>query len=274
LSGPGYFQAMGAPLLRGRDFTVADQFAAEPVAIVSAALARQTFAGEDPIGRRIKCGLDRDVWMRVVGVVGDMRNDSPAEPAAPELYMPVTQHPFMANELQVVVRSYGDPALLTEAVRQTVRGLNPDIATSFTTLRATLDATISAPRFRTYLAGVFAMLALIFAMAGIHGVMSYAVERRRAEFGVRVALGARTPDLARLILGSALRWAVTGTLIGAVLSLAAVRVLASLLVGVQISDARAILLALAAVAASTLAAVAVPIARAAHVDPMTALRQE
>jgi ABC-type antimicrobial peptide transport system permease subunit len=212
--------------------------------------------------------------MRVVGVVGDVRSDSPAEPAGPELYMPVTQHPYMANELQVVVRSTGDPALLSDAVRQTVRGVNPDIATSFTTLRATVDASIAAPRFRTFLTGVFATLALLLAMAGIHGVMSYAVARRRAEFGLRAALGASAADIVALVLGAALRWAVAGLAIGAVLSFVAVRLMTSLLVGVRPADGPAIALAIAAVALAMLTAVAVPLWRAARVDPLSALREE
>ena len=107
LTSPGYFAAMGVPLIAGRDFNERDLYEAEPVAIVSATLARQVFEGQSPLGRRIKCGLDRDVWMRVVGVVGDMRNDNPAMPPGPELYMAYRQHPYHANDLHIVVRAQG-----------------------------------------------------------------------------------------------------------------------------------------------------------------------
>jgi predicted permease len=124
LTSPGYFAAMGVPLIAGRDFNERDLYEAEPVAIVSATLGRQVFEGQSPLRRRIKCGLDRDVWMRVVGVVGDMRNDNPATQPGPELYMAYRQHPYHANDLHIVVRAQGD---VSAAASKTIAQIDPGI---------------------------------------------------------------------------------------------------------------------------------------------------
>ncbi|MGE5358079.1 MAG: ADOP family duplicated permease, partial [Bacteroidales bacterium] len=129
LAGPGYFAALGVPLVKGRDFTNADAFDSPFVAIINDALARETFPGEDPIGRRVRCGLDApDTWMTIVGVVGTVRQDSPASPREPQLYMPLQQHPYHANEVQVVLRTGGPPSSLVPAVRARMRQLTPDTA--------------------------------------------------------------------------------------------------------------------------------------------------
>jgi len=124
LTSPGYFSAMGVPVLTGRDFNERDLYDAEPVIIVSAALAREVFRGSSPLGRKIQNGLDRDQWYRVVGVVGDMRNENPAKPPGPELYMAFRQHPYHANDLHVVVRAQGD---VSAAARKTIAQIDPGI---------------------------------------------------------------------------------------------------------------------------------------------------
>src|SRR5205823_1005568 len=131
LASPGYFAAMGVPLMAGRDFNERDLYEAEPVAIVSATLARQIFEGQSPLGRRIKCGLDRDVWMRVVGLVGDMRNDNPAMPPGPEIYMAYRQHPYHANDLHIVVRTAAD---VSSAARKAIVQIDPSIPVKVSTL--------------------------------------------------------------------------------------------------------------------------------------------
>src|SRR5262249_40312245 len=132
LSGPGYLSTMGIPLLHGRDFNSGDSYDHQFVAIISESLARQSFSGQNPIGHTIQCGLDSTAWMTVVGVVADVRQDSPADSPRPTLYMPVMQHPFYANELQVVMRSEVAPASLIDPVRSRMRALDPQIATKFT----------------------------------------------------------------------------------------------------------------------------------------------
>ena len=193
LASPGYFATLGIPIVRGRDFTESDVYEQPFVAIISESLARETFPGEDPIGRRIKCGFDQpDVWMTIVGVVGDVRQASPASRPGPELYMPLRQHPYVANEIQMVVRGHGDPAALEPMVQKIVRDANAEVAMKFLTLDDSVSRSIAAPRFRATLVSTFASLALLLAIAGVYAVISYTTAQRTPEFGLRVAIGART----------------------------------------------------------------------------------
>src|SRR5262249_15122068 len=155
----------------------------------------------------------------IVGVVGDVRQASPAAQPAPELYMPLRQHPYGANEVQIVARTSGAPESFVPSVRQAVREMSPEIATKFTTMEASVDDSIAAPRFRMTLVGTFAALALVLAVAGMYAVMSYVIAQRRSEFGLRIALGARMGDVVGLVLRGAGRLAAIGAAIGLVLAL-------------------------------------------------------
>lgn len=274
LTSPGYFEAMGVPVLAGRDFNERDLFDAEPVALVSATLARQVFPGADPIGRRIKCGLDRDVWMRVVGVVGDMRNDNPATPPGPELYMPYRQHPYHANELHVVVRTAGDPGAFAPAVRRAIAAIDPEIPLKLAPLEHFRAESVALPRFRTTLFLVFAGLAALLALAGVYGVMSYLAAQRRQEMGLRLALGARAGDVLRLMVGSGARLAAIGLAAGLAGAAVLERLIRSFLFGVQSYDAPTIAAAVAALGAGALLAALLPALRSSRVDPALTLRQE
>lgn len=276
LSGPNYFSTLGVPLLRGRDFTVRDRFGAGGVAIVSAALVRRMFGAEDPLGRRIRCGLDK--WtmepMTIVGVVGDVRQTGPGTSPEPALYMPLQQHPYMANELQVVLRTSGSPGALSAAVRNVAHGFNPDMAVKLTTLDDMVSASVSAPRFRAFLAVSFGFLALLLAMAGIYSVMSYVVSQRTSELGLRMALGAGTADVVRLIMSRTTALAGGGVLLGAVLSIGTGRLIGSFLFGLTPADPSTFGAVLVAVSVVVALAAAVPAWRAARIDPMVALREQ
>jgi putative ABC transport system permease protein len=274
LASPGYFATMGIPLLHGREFSSRDEYRANFVAIISEALARETFPNENPLGKRVQCGLDSPNWMTIVGVVGDVRQDSPASAPGPELYMPLKQHPYHANELQVVVRTAVEPGSLINAVRQKVRALNPEIATKFTTLDAMVADSIARPRFRMLLISAFAGLALLLVMAGVYGVMSYVTSQRTSEFGLRAALGAAPGDLVSLVLKSAIQLAAVGLATGILLSLAAGRAMTSMLFGLKPADILTYVAVLCAVTPVVLLAAAVPAWRAARIDPLTALREE
>jgi predicted permease len=274
LNGPGYFATMGIPLLRGRDFHERDQYDTPFVAIISDSLARQTFPNEDPIGHRIQCGLDSPNWMTVVGIVGDVRQDSPASRPGPELYMPLSQHPYRANEIQVVIRTAAEPGPLVAAVRQTMHSFDPSIAIKFTTMETMLSDSIAAPRFRTFLVGTFAVLALLLAVAGVYGVMTYFVTQRTPELGVRIALGASASDVFRIVVGRALLLAAIGLVLGLGASLAASRFLSTLLFGLEPTDAVTYAGVLAAVAVVATLAAVLPALRAMRIDPVVALRQE
>jgi ABC-type antimicrobial peptide transport system permease subunit len=188
--------------------------------------------------------------------------------------MPLAQHPFRANEVQVILRTAGDPAAMAGAVRAVAQRYNGDMAIRFTTLDAMISDSIAAPRFRTFLATVFAGLALLLAMAGIYGVMSYVVTQRTAELGLRMALGAAAGDVLRLVLGRAALLGIAGLGAGVVLAAASSRFIESLLFGLKPTDPSTWLSVLGAVAAVTVLAAFGPAWRASRIDPMIALREE
>jgi predicted permease len=275
LSGPGYFATMGIPLVRGREFTPADLYGRTPVAIVSEALVRETFPNEDPIGYRITWGLDLPVqYATIVGVVGDVRQYSPASAPGPQLYMPLRQHPFPANEVQIVLRSGRMPESLIPVVRDVVRSVNPDIATKFTTMEASVGDSIAAPRFRMTLVSIFASIALLLAAAGMYAVMSYTTSQRMSEFAVRLALGAESRGIIRLVLGGAARLTLMGVVVGLILVAATHRIIAAMLFGIDSKDIMTYAFVLLAMLPAVMLAAAFPAIRAARVDPITALRTD
>jgi putative ABC transport system permease protein len=274
LAGPGYFSTMGIPLVRGRDFTSGDAYDRPFVAIVSESLARQSFPGQDPIGHTILCGLESPKWMTIVGVVADVRQDSPASSTGPTLYMPLRQAPFHGNEIHIVMRTGVSPTSLIEPARTKMHALNADVATKFTTLEAMVSDSIATPRLRMTLVGVFAGLALLLAIAGMYGVMSYVTTQRVAEFGVRVALGASPRDVLGLVLGGAVRLTLAGVTAGLAVAAAVARVLNTMLFGLKATDAMTYAGVLLAVTPIIVLAAALPAWRASRADPVVALRSE
>jgi predicted permease len=274
LASPGYFRTMAIPVLRGREFDDGDRYERPFVAIVSESLARQSFRADDPIGHRIMCGLDAsEKWMTIVGVVGDVRQASPASPPAPELYMPLRQHPYVASNVQVVIRTSVAPESLIGAVRQTVRSTRPEIAMKFTTMEASVNDSIAAPRFRMALVSTFATLALMLAVAGMYAVMSYVTTQRTAEFGLRVALGAKAGDVVRLVLQGAARLVVMAVALGLVMALATSRIMTTMLFGITPMDTAAYAGVLLVAVPLVILAAVIPAIKAARVDPMIALRE-
>jgi putative ABC transport system permease protein len=184
------------------------------------------------------------------------------------------QHPFFANELQVVLRASVPPESLIVPIRERVHAMNPEIAMKFTSMDTMVSDSIAKPRFRVFLIGAFAGLALLLAMAGVYGVMNYVVTQRRSEFGLRVALGATAGDVLRLVLGRTLRLAVVGLAIGMALSLAVGSLISSMLFGLKPTDAITYAIVMGAVTPVMLLAAAIPAWRATRIDPLTALREE
>jgi putative ABC transport system permease protein len=274
LASAHYFSTLAIPLTAGRDFDATDQYDAPFVAIVSQSLAKRSFPNQDPIGRKIICGFDSDKWMTIVGVVGDIRTDGPAQAAGPELYMPFQQHPFHANELQLVVRTAGDPEALAAPLVRKMRALSPEVAVQTTTLHTMIYDAVAAPRFRAFLVSVFAGVALLLALAGVYGVMAYVVAQRTGELGLRMALGCAPAGVVRLVLGRAALLALTGLVLGAGLCAVASRWIETLLYGVKAMDLAGYLIAAAAIALVTLSAASLPAWRAARIDPAVTLRQE
>jgi predicted permease len=271
---PGYFRALEIPMRSGRDFSARDSYDGEFVAVVNEALARRSFPGQDPIGRRIRCGLDSDKFMTIVGVVADTRASDPAQAAHAAIYMPHWQHPNYGRAMSFVVRTQVDPMVLAESVRRKVREVNAEIPVKFTTMEARLAQTVASPRFRGILLGVFAGLAVLLAMAGVYGVMSYMVGQRTAEIGLRMALGARRTNIVRMVLKTGVRLAAWGLALGFAGALAATRLVTSMLYGVKATDLSTFAIMAAAVGLVAIAACGIPAWRATRVDPLEALRQD
>ena len=272
---PDYFRALRVPVKAGRDFNDSDRMDAPLVAIINESLARASFAGADPIGRRIQCGLDNLAFMTIVGVVADIRTAGPSSATQPEIYMPYEQHPGPATALNIVARTdAADPLSLSETLARKIRERNPDVPVRATTMEGTLEMASATPRFRTFLFVVFAAVALLLALAGVYGVMAYTVGQRVPELGVRIALGATSENIMRLIVGDGAKLAAAGLGIGLGLALLGGRALRSVLFGVTPHDPMILTLVVITVAIATLAACYIPGRRAVRVDPMLALRAE
>jgi predicted permease len=271
---PDYFRTLVVPMRAGRDFSDRDGFDAPFTAIVNEALARRSFPGENPIGRRIKCGLDGSGYMTIVGVVADFRTSDPAQPTRPALYMPYLQHPRFATRMTFVARTAGDPLAIAETVRRTVQQVNTELPVQFTTVEDRLSGAVASPRFRSVLLGVFAGLAVLLAMAGVYGVMAYTVAQRAGELGLRMALGADRWCIVRLVLSGGLKLSALGLIAGFACAWPAVRLLETMLYDVTRTDPATWIGMAAAVTLATLAACAIPALRAARVQPLDALRQE
>lgn len=271
---PGYFTTMGIRLKRGRDFTSEDTHGSEMVAVISDGLARQSFGDADPVGKQIRCGLDSDKWMLVIGVVGDVRQDSPAERPGATLYMPMTQHPYYANQIHVVLRTAVKPLALMKAVDAKITGINPLIARRYTTMDEMVNKSTATERFRAALISSFAGVGLLLAMLGVYGTISYSVAQRRFEFGVRMAFGAERAVILRSVLGHATRMASLGIVIGVALSLGLVKLVESMLVGVTPTDPLSLSMVSAVLLATALAAAWGPGQSATRISPMKALRAE
>ena len=271
---PGTFAALGIPLKSGRDFNDGDTYDAPFAAVINEALARKSFAGENPLGRTIFCPFDSSKGMTIVGVVGDVRQYGPAREPMPECYMPYTQHQYNGTTLSIVVRTAGDPNALAATVRRLAAERAPSVPVKITTMEQLLSENVATPRFRSLLFGTFAVLAVCLAMAGVYGVMSYVVGQRSNEIGLRIALGASTGSMLRLILGQGLALAGVGLSLGLAAALAGTRLLRTMLFEVQPNDPVVYLAVVVLLGVVTLLAGYVPARRASHIDPLAALRQE
>jgi predicted permease len=271
---PGTFGALGIPLKIGRDFNEGDTGDSPLVAIVNEALVRRSIPGENPIGRTIICNFDRKGAMTIVGVVGDVRQRNPAIAPMPECYMPHTQHEYNNRTLNIVTRTAGDPMALAATVRRLAADVSPDVPVSFTTMEETVSKRVEDPRFRALLFGLFAALAVCLAMAGVYGVITYGVQQRSKEIGLRMALGSSRGAVLRLILRQGLVLAAAGLTIGLGVAIAASRLLTTMLFEVQPVDAQVYVGVALLLGAVTLLAGYLPARRAAAMDPMAVLKTD
>ena len=273
-----YFRLMGIPLRRGRSFDARDRAGAPRVAVVSEAVARRCWPGQDAVGRRLTMDDPKEnAWLTVVGVVGDIRQDTLAGETLPMIYVPARQEwrGFFLGSMTFLARTPGDPAALASALRAEVRALDPELPVQrIERLDDLLAGSLAQPRFRTAVLLTFALLALVLALVGIYGVTAYEVTRRTPEIGIRRALGAQTSAVVRLVLGRSLGLVLAGLAAGIPGALALTRVLRSFLFAVSPADLATLLAVTLAVTIAAVLASALPARRATRVDPAVALRYD
>jgi putative ABC transport system permease protein len=267
---PGYFRTMRIPLLSGRTFNEHDGPAAAPVIIVNDTMARQMFPGENPVGQRLQLyGRAREI----IGVVGSVRHHGFNRDPRPEMIVPNLQ--FQFGGMTLVTRSNLEPSALGTAVAREVHALDPDLPLSrVRTLDAYLANSVAQPRFTTLLLIAFAAVAMVLALVGVYGVMSYSVSQRTREIGVRIALGADRHDVVWMVVRHGMLLAAIGVIAGLVGAAAATRAMERLLFGVTATDPFTFALASVALGVASLAATCIPAWRASRVAPVTALRTE
>lgn len=272
---PDYFSTLGIPLLQGRFFTPGDDQKATSVIIVNQVMANRYWPGEDAIGKRISFDdhpTEKD-WLTIAGVVQDIKDQPDSSTAHPAFWWPIAQGP--SGEMCVAVRSSSDPATIAGQLRQSVRQLDSRLAIGDQQLMNNVfDAAVSSQRFALFLVGLFAVLAMVLATVGVYGVISYSVNQRMHEFGVRMALGARPSGLIRLILTQGLSLSVSGAAIGLVLAFGLGRVMAALLYGIGVRDPLTFAAVGLLMLLTTTVACYIPARRASYADPTQSLRAE
>ena len=275
---PGLFDTMQIPIVRGRPFEARDTTDGQPVAIVNQTFAERFFPDGGAVGQQVKRGRPEDdsPWRTVVGIVGDVHQDSVVSPVRPEIYFPYAQNPFAwARGTTLVVRGNTGQAGFVDAIRREVWAVDESLPlTRIRTSAQLVDTVIAADRFTTWLLALFAGTALALALIGIHGVIAYTVGQRTREIGIRVALGATRAEVLALVVGQGLRLAVIGVLLGLAGAYTGARALDTLLFGVTTTDPATFVTVTAVLLAVAAGACFVAARPAASVDPAVALRQE
>jgi len=274
---PNYFNTIGARLLAGRDFSGSDGWEAPPVAIISELTARRYWPGADPLGRRFRRSAeptsDDAPWLTIVGIVSDVKQSWFDKEIRPALYLPYSQAP--RPKMTILLRTSNDPMNLTGAARAQILAVDRDQPIDdIKTLARLFSDEMSPFRFAAALMLVFGAIALTLSAVGVYGVMSYAVSQRTHEIGVRIALGAQTGDVLRLIVGQGIRTAILGLAIGAPLALGLSRVMASRLFGVVALEYAVLFGFVALLGLVALLSSYLPARRATRVDPLIALKCE
>jgi predicted permease len=277
-AGGRFFETLGIPIVRGRDFDQRDVAGATGAMILSRTLAERLWPGEDPIGRQVRfwfSGITPDApWLEVVGVAGDVKHFGLDADAPDIVYTSVPQGLPPASPL-IAIRTAGDPLALVSAVRQRIRAIDPAIVQyDVRTMESRLGESVAGRRFNMLLLGLFGGLALTLAAVGIYGVIGYAVRRRTAELGIRMALGAARRDIMRLVIGAGVRLTAAGLAIGLVATLIVTRLIRGLLFGVSPTDPVALASVALVLGGVACAACYLPARRAVRSDPPTARRNE
>ncbi|PYS88843.1 MAG: permease [Acidobacteria bacterium] len=271
--GLNYFRTLNIPLLRGRDFNGQDRADTPGVVIINETFAKRYFPNQDPLGGRVSLNGAQGPWLEVVGLARDSKYLTLGEVPAPFLYQPLTQR--HESGMVLLVRTSGDPANYIATLRREVHALEPNLPlTTVRPMTELLSLSLFPARMGAVLLGGFGLLALILASVGLYGVMAYSVSRRTREIGIRMALGAQSGDVLRLVLREAMTLVAVGILLGLIAAFAVTRLLAGFLYGISPTDPWAFIGIVILLAAVALIASLVPARRAAKIDPMVAFRYE
>ncbi|HEX2328545.1 MAG TPA: FtsX-like permease family protein, partial [Candidatus Angelobacter sp.] len=278
----GYFRAAGIPLLKGRLFTPEDKVEgknAQQLLIINDTMAKKFFPNQDPIGRRLQTGDPdpKSPWETIIGVVGDVKYSGLDAPPAPTLYVPFNDEGWAtwSYSMYLLVQTETDPASIVPALRRELASMDTNLPLArVRTMDRVVEESVVQERFRTWLVGSFAAIALLLATIGIYGVISYSVSQRTREIGVRMALGALKGDVLKLVLSQGLRLVGVGLIIGIVGSLLATRLMGTLLFGVTPTDLVSYVAMSLVLCLIALLACFIPAQRAMKVDPTVALRYE
>jgi predicted permease len=266
---PDYPKAMGVPLTAGRTFVASDDATSAPVVIVNQSAVRRFWPSQNPIGKQVWVG--RMPASQVVGVLGDIKNDSLAAASQPEIFLPYPQ--LASSTLYITLRTTTDPHSVASALRAQIVAVNRDQPiTDIQTMQERLEAASAQTRSMMWLIGIFSATALILAVVGIYGVIVYSVAQRTQELGIRIALGASSADILKLVIGNGLRIAAAGTVIGLAASFALTRLMASLLYQTSATDPITFVGSAVAFAAAAALASYLPARRAMRINPTDALR--
>lgn len=273
---PHYFDTMGIGLLQGRQLVEQDRAGSARVVVINETMAHRFWPGEEMVGKRIKTGpLNSSApWLEIVGVVKDVRQFELNADPKPQMYLPFEQ-PVFFRPSHLVVRTDVEPLSLAATVRSTVWEIDKDQPVSnISTMEGVLSESIARQRFSMLLLGIFAAVALVLAAVGIYGVMSYSVAQRTREIGIRMALGAQSGDVLKMVIGQGMRLAFVGVTVGLIGAFALTRLMQSLMFGVSVTDPAIFVLIAFLLTLVALVACYLPARRATKVDQMIALRYE
>ncbi len=272
-----FFETLGTDLLAGRDFNSHDTLASPKVAIVNQAMAKRFYAGKNPVGKRYRVDLGDKLGdpVEIVGLVKDAKYVELREDNHPTAYIAASQEAQTGQAIAFELRAAaGSPTSLISSVKSTIAGANPGVSLQFTTLALQVDESLARERLLATLSGFFGGLALVLAMIGLYGVMSYNVTRRRNEIGIRMALGAEPARVLRMVMGEVGLLIGAGLAVGLALALATTRLVASFLYGLTPRDPLTLSLAVAILAGVASLAGYLQARRASRLEPLIALREE
>jgi len=282
IASPGYFHALGIPRIGGREFTERDAAAASPVLLINRQMAERFFADRNPVGEHLTIDDNNQGprSLEIIGVIGDVKQLGPENSPTFDIYLPLGQaHPdnigFLRNNLHWVMRTTTDPQALAAAVKRELQVIDRDVpASSIRTMEQSLAIILAPRRFNLFILGIFAAVALLLAASGIYAVVAYAVTQRTPEIGIRLALGAQTKEVLRLVIAQSMMPALIGIGSGLIAAFALTRLLSGLLFGVSATDPSTFAVIGGLLTVVALLACWIPARRATKVNPLIALRCE